>query len=58
MLDVEGKPNPSKGRDYDNHQAPPHDHHDRGKLLLKDLQEWWREEGDRVGREIEAAPSA
>jgi hypothetical protein len=49
-------PNPSKGRSFDRHQAPPCDPHDKGKLL-KDQQEWWREEGDRVGGG-EAAPMA
>jgi hypothetical protein len=49
MLDVEWRPNPSKGRSFGNPQAPPRNHHDKGKLLLKDLQEWWRKEGDRVG---------
>jgi hypothetical protein len=52
MLDAEEKrPNPSKGRSFGTHQAPPRVHHGRGKLLLKDLQEWWMEEEDRVGGE-------
>jgi hypothetical protein len=58
MLDAEEKrPNPSKGRSFGTHQAPPRVHHGRGKLLLKDLQEWWMEEEDRVG-ERGVTPSA
>jgi hypothetical protein len=58
MLDVEEKPNPSKRRSFGSPQAPPRDHHNKGNLLLKDLQGRWREEGDRVGGEREATPSA